>query len=310
MGILAQHRRDSMILVIGEILYDLFPSYKRIGGAPFNFAFHLKKLGFDVRFVSRIGRDDLGKSILDFISSHGFDPADIQMDDRFPTGRVEVTMAENGSHSFSIIENTSYDHIQFDDRLKQICASQPKMVYYGTLIQRTHNGFSQVRALLDGLPPGTRKFCDVNLRPKCWTRDVVDQSIAGANILKLSHEELDVLVPDTSRSIEKRATALLTSPGPEQIILTRGKKGSIWVSAKGVIHARSDENRAIKIADTVGAGDAYAAMAAGAGLCGLGDSQAMAMAHEFAAKVCEIQGALPRDSAAYTHFLSRLSHDQ
>jgi len=299
-----------MILVIGEILYDLFPSYKRIGGAPFNFAFHLKKLGFDVRFVSRVGKDDLGRGILNFIVSHGFDPSDIQRDDTAPTGQVVVAMAGDGSHSFSIIENTAYDRIEFDGRLRKHCASMPELFYFGTLTQRTPQGHNLIQTVLDDLPPGTRKFCDINLRPGCWTRPVVDTSMGSADILKLSHEELDVLNPDTSFPLEDRAGALITEPGPKRVILTRGEKGSIWVSAQGTVHSAQGERRPLKLADTVGAGDAYAAMAAAAQLSGLGDEQAMALAHEFATGICEIQGALPLDQNFYTPFLPRLYHDK
>ncbi len=298
-----------MILVIGEILFDLFPTYKRIGGAPFNFAFHLKQLGFDVRFVSGVGRDDLGRQILDFITQHGFNPTDIQINETLPTGRVLINMAEDGSHSFSIIENTAYDQMELKGWLKDLCNSRPEMVYFGTLTQRTLPGQSMIKAVLDRLPPDTQKFCDINLRPGCWTLPVVDQSVANADILKLSHEELDVLVPDKNHSLEARCATLLKKPGPKQIILTRGEKGSIWVSSKGIIHARTDENKSLKIADTVGAGDAYAAMAAAAQLSGIGDEQAMTMAHEFAAGICEIQGAIPQDSAFYTPFLTRFHHD-
>lgn len=299
-----------MILVIGEILYDLFPSYKRIGGAPFNFAFHLKQLGFDVRFVSRVGSDDLGMEILDFITAHGFDPSDLQKDETFPTGRVEVHMAGDGSHSFSIVKHTAYDHIEFDEGLKGLCKSGPTLFYYGTLAQRTPMGHSLVKTVLENLPPPALTFCDINLRPECWTRAVVDQSMTAADILKLSHEELDILVPDKEGALEDRAASLLSPQGPSRIILTRGKKGSLWVSGQGAVHSGPDQNPHLKISDTVGAGDAYAAMAAAAHLSGIEDDRAMAMAHEFAAGICQIKGALPPDRTFYSPFIPKLNHDK
>ncbi len=302
---MGKHTNRNMILVIGEILYDLFPSYKRIGGAPFNFAFHLKKLGFDVRFVSRVGRDDLGRGILAFIQSHGFDPADIQRDDNFPTGQVDVTMAKDGSHSFSIIKDTAYDHIEYDGRLKKLCRSAPQLAYFGTLVQRTADGHKMVRTVLDSLPPDTQKFCDINLRPGCWTRAVLNQSMARADILKLSQEELDVLIPDKALSLEHRAAALLNAPGPALIILTRGKKGGLWASSRGSIDTPQIQSQVLNpvdTVDTVGAGDAYAAMAAAARLSGLSDRKAMVLAHEFAAGICNIKGALPRDPSFYSGF--------
>ena len=85
-----------MILVIGEILFDTFPDYRRIGGAPFNFAFHLKKLGFPVEFVSRVGRDARGDEILHFLEQHGFDTGYIQVDPILPTGRVDIIPKKKG----------------------------------------------------------------------------------------------------------------------------------------------------------------------------------------------------------------------
>jgi len=86
-----------VILVIGEILFDEFPSYRRLGGAPFNFAYHLKNFGFDVRFISRIGRDDAGREILHKLELAGFDPDDIQVDEVHPTGSVNVQLDRNSA---------------------------------------------------------------------------------------------------------------------------------------------------------------------------------------------------------------------
>lgn len=300
-----------MILVIGEILYDLFPSYKRIGGAPFNFAFHLKQLGFEVRFVSRVGMDELGNEILAFLSGHGFDPNDIQVDTDRPTGRVEVTMTQNGSHSFNILENMAYDRLEYSGRLAELCLSKPRAAYFGTLAQRAEHGRNTVMKMISTLPPATLKFCDINLRPGCWIPSIVNESMAAANIVKLSHEELDTLMPDTKMPMEKRATALLHRSGLKRIMVTLGDRGSFWATTRqGIIRSPEQTDSPIpspiKIADTVGAGDAYAAMAAAALLLRIPDAQAMAAAHEFASAICGIKGALPPDPSFYTPFLSIL----
>ena len=102
-----------MILVIGEILFDVFPNYRRLGGAPFNFAYHLKNFGFDVRFISRIGMDDAGKEILHRLELARFDPDDIQIDDVHPTGSVNVQLDKSGAPKFDIISDVAYDYIEF-----------------------------------------------------------------------------------------------------------------------------------------------------------------------------------------------------
>ncbi len=110
---------------------------------------------------------------------------------------------------------------------------------------------------------------------------MIDQTITRTDILKLSHEELDVLVPlvpDKILSMQDRAARLLGSPGPDLIILTRGEKPSIWVSHQGTIHPPVYESRPLIMADTVGAGDAYAAMAAAARLSNIPNTRAMGLA--------------------------------
>ena len=305
-----------MILVLGEILFDLFPAYKRIGGAPFNFAFHLKHLGFDVRFISRVGNDDLGNEILAFLDSLGFDKGDIQTDPVHATGTVTVSMAKdcsNGSgesHSFSIVKDAAYDHIRFDKNLRDLCVSDPELIYFGTLIQRTPSGRDLIRNCLTSAGSASCKFCDINLRPDCYTRQVVDEAVAAADILKLSHEELDVLAPDLNASLESRAASLITETGPDLIILTRGKYGSLWATRQHVLVHPVPNDTDIIIADTVGAGDAYAAMSAADRMAGLEDQKTMALAQDFASRICGIKGALPQNQSFYRQFLSRLSHER
>ena len=126
-----------MILSIGEILVDIFPNYERIGGAPFNFAYHMKKFGFPTRFISRIGCDETGENINRFISESGFDKKDIQLDADHPTGRVQVQLNEKGIPDFEILKDVAYDHISFDTVINNCKENPPEFVYFGSLIQRT-----------------------------------------------------------------------------------------------------------------------------------------------------------------------------
>ncbi|MCG8636414.1 MAG: PfkB family carbohydrate kinase [Desulfobacterales bacterium] len=300
-----------MILVLGEILFDLFPAYKRIGGAPFNFAFHLKHLGFNVRFISRVGDDDLGNEILAFLNTHEFNTEDIQTDPVHPTGTVTVAPdGSGGSHSFCIAKGTAYDHIQFDQSLRDLCTSTPALVYFGTLIQRTRNGRDLIRNCLASAGPASCIFCDLNLRPECYTPESVNKTVAAADILKLSQEELDVVAPDLKIPLKSRAAGLITETGPDLVILTRGEQGSIWATRRHIREHPVPDDSEVDIADTVGAGDAYAAMSAAGRMAGLSDQKTMGLAREFAGRICGIKGALPPDPSFYTEFLSRLSHEK
>jgi fructokinase len=125
-----------VILVIGEILFDLFPNYNRLGGAPFNFAYHLKKFGFDVRFVSKIGMDDAGKEILHKLKLARFNLDDIQIDEVHPTGSVNVQLDESGTPQFDIIPEVAYDYIEFIPEYHLNLINAAQIIYFGSLTQR------------------------------------------------------------------------------------------------------------------------------------------------------------------------------
>ncbi len=296
-----------MIFVTGEILFDLFNDRRRLGGAPFNFAFHMKKLGCDVRFVSRVGNDDLGKEILTFLSSHQFDTADIQIDADLPTGTVQVDVTENG-HDFTITENTAWDRIEFDHRVQSLLAQGPELVYFGSLVQRTEPGQALIQRILDRKPAGTRVFCDINLRPASYRAAVIRTCLSGADILKLNQEELWEAAGDTGISRdageETAARRLITEYGIRRIILTRGPDGSTWITRDTVLQCPAVPVKQIR--DTVGAGDAYAAMSAAGMLKNLPPETCMDLASEFAAHICTLEGALPKDDHIYREFKQRM----
>jgi fructokinase len=296
-----------MILVTGEILFDLFKDRRRMGGAPFNFAFHLKKLGFDVRFISRVGNDDLGKEILDFLSSHQFNTTDIQIDPVLPTGTVQVDVSEN-SHTFTIIKNTAWDRIDFNPQMASLMAQGPELFYFGSLVQRTETGRALIQRILERKVLGTRVFCDINLRPASYNAAVIQTCLSGADILKLNKEELKAAAGDTVGSeatAGEAARGLMREHRINRIILTLGPDGSSWFTQDTVHHRPAAPVPEIK--DTVGAGDAYAAMSAAGLLKNLPPAVCMELASEFAAHICTLEGALPRDDHIYREFNQRMN---
>lgn len=297
-----------MILVLGEILFDVFPDSKMLGGAPFNFAYHLKMLGFDVRFVSRVGRDDLGEEILGFLKTNGFDTADIQQDSNFPTGTVTVSRFPDGGHTFSIAEDTAYDHMVYSDRLKALAKSDWRLFYTGTLIQRNRNNADLVQKILVNKPPGARFFCDVNLRPGCYTPQTIQTNLDQADILKINEEEAVEITRAGAGDVrlEKNIKRLMETYVIDQVILTKGGRGSQWFDGRKTFNSPvPGKIRAVK--DTVGAGDAYAAMAAAGLLKGFSPQNIIPVAHEFAGMICRIKGAVPGDTELYRGFIRRLN---
>lgn len=288
-----------MVLVIGEILFDVFPDYRRIGGAPFNFAFHLHHLGEPVRFVSRIGMDAPGREVLAFVEGCGLNTEDLQLDPEHPTGQVQVSLDKAAVPTFDILPDMAYDHIQIDDRLQNLLATPLRLIYFGTLAQRTPQGFRTLQALLSRRHPETRTFCDINLRPDSYNDQVIRASLRQADVLKLSSEELQMLRGIVGGPAEERALVdrLRSEFDIAVVVLTHGAAGSAWHSREGSCHLAPPPLAAV--ADTVGAGDAHAAMTAVGYLRQWPPAKTLAAANRLAAAVCTIQGALPESDAFY-----------
>jgi fructokinase len=173
-----------VILVIGEILFDVFPNYRRLGGAPFNFAYHLKNFGFEVRFVSKIGMDDAGKEILHKLELARFNLDDLQVDEDHSTGSVNVQLDESGTPQFDIISDVAYDYIEFIPECHSNLIDAAKMIYFGSLIQRSEAGYKNLQTFLTRNSPETLNFYDINLRPDCYNNAIVEKSLQKTDILK------------------------------------------------------------------------------------------------------------------------------
>ncbi len=296
-----------MILTVGEILFDIFPDEKKLGGAPFNFTFHLKKLGFNVRFVSRVGNDEPGKKILAFLDSHGFDIQDIQVDPDHPTGQVLVEMDADNNHSFQIVKPVAYDYLEYDAHLNDLAKQDHRLIYYGSLIQRTLKGAQTVQTLLSEKSDSAQAFCDINLRPDCWTPESIETCLKQADLLKLNHEELTVIAPSSLTAAKHADIAdyLMKQYHLKAILLTLGGNGSVWFAQNQQIKSLPP-NRSLVIKDTVGAGDAYAAMAMAAFLHGRDTQKALDLAQDFAGSICQINGALPETDEFYQPYIQAL----
>jgi fructokinase len=291
-----------MILVLGEILFDVYEDHKRIGGAPFNFACHLRRLGFPVRLITRIGNDAYGREIADILHGLGFDPNDLQVDDAHATGVVQVVLDSGGVPRFDIRPDAAYDYLDLKLDLDRVSApdrAQIDLVYFGTLIQRTARGFERTREFLAQAGPGTLRFCDLNLRPPYIFPEVVAASLRLADILKLNRDEFEYVLAQCAKEgapIEAEAW-LMRHFGIDTLALTDGARGSRVFRDDQVVTAPSPQTAVV--VDTVGAGDAYAAILAAGILKGLPMARTVALAGEFAARVCAISGAIPDDMSLY-----------
>jgi fructokinase len=295
-----------VILVIGEVLLDIFPKSERLGGAPFNFAYHLKQFGFPVRFISRIGIDDNGRKILDRIKEAGFDPGDIQLDDVHPTGTVQVQLDNNGVPKFDIIPNVAYDYIEFKPEAYGEHLQSAELVYFGTLVQRTDQGFKQIQRLLHRKQSDAMSFYDINLRHDCYSDEVVEASLHETDILKLNADELRECKRITGNDQDDPTFILhiMTEYSLDTVALTKGDDGSELYTTEG--SSRAVPEPVESMVDTVGAGDAYAAMLAAGILKKWSPQKTLAMAATFASRICSIEGAIPESEEFYELILKQM----
>ncbi len=246
------------VLAIGELLWDLLPSGKALGGAPANCCFRLSQLGVRARMATRIGRDSLGEELASTLAHRGFDLSLVQRDPSLPTGTVDVRLSADGTPDFTINTGVAYDALEASPEL--LCATEESaLLCFGTLIQRTRPAQAAVLTLLKAAPQAIR-FLDINLRKDCYSRDTIGASLEHATILKLNSGEVDTVARllglDASTERE-RVTELLNLFELECVLVTRGAHGVF------ALHRSGEEVElpgiSVTVADTVGSGDSFSA---------------------------------------------------
>ena len=176
------------ILAYGELLWDLLPAGKALGGATTNFIFRINQFGDNGFLISRIGDDENGREVIDKLVELGLATHHIQTDPKLPTGTVPVILNTQGIPDFTIIQNVAYDHIVLTGDMLHL-ASMSDCIYFGTLSQRMEQSKNTLCTLLQKTPEAV-KFLDINLRKDCYSTQTITESLEFANILKINDEEL------------------------------------------------------------------------------------------------------------------------
>jgi fructokinase len=293
-----------LIISIGEILYDIFPGYKRIGGAPFNFSYHLLKLGMPVYLLSKIGTDEPGRDILNLLELNGFDTRHIQQTSLYNTGQVMVTFDTKGNPSFDILKDQAYDYIDFDSGIMSTLGQKPDLIYFGTLAQRTEKGHKAIQRILSARSQGTHCLYDINLRPDCFHEKIIRASLRQSDVVKMNIEELFLIksLLDLSNSNNTAVEYLMDHYEIKMISLTKGKDGSELFTPSGSHQLKKDP---IEVTgDSVGAGDAYASILALGYLNNWPPDQILERATDLAERVCTLKGAIPKATAFYDGIIS------
>lgn len=274
---------------IGEILWDMLPQGKQLGGAPANFAYHVCRLGGNGWAVSAISDDPLGNEIKEVLSLKNLHTSLAEVN--APTGTVQVSLDAAGVPSYDITENVAWDMIPFTPELEAM-AKETEAVCFGTLAQRNPVSRSTIMQFISAMPSDSLKVYDINLRQHYFTEEIIRSSLEISDILKINDEELETVsgIFSLEGSEQERCRTLMEMFSLRLVILTKGGKGSEVITGTGVHSVIPPK---IEVADTVGAGDAFTAAFIVSYLRGDSVEEAHAKAGEVSAYVCTKSGAMP-----------------
>jgi fructokinase len=284
-------KSEIRIVSIGEVLWDLFPDGARLGGAPANFACHCQSLGARVSLVSAVGRDALGDEAWRRLSERGVDVSCVRRLEDRPTGTVEVDVDPWGKPVFRIREGVAWDALDAGTEAKGLVQAA-QAVCFGTLAQRTETGRRAVHELVATASEGALRVCDINLRKPFVSADVIRESLGMADVLKLNEDELPELAAQfgLEGTAEDQVRVLAERFGLRVVVLTLGELGSCLLREG---EWSREPARAVRVVDTVGAGDAFTAVLVMGLLKGWPTPRLLQCATEVAAYVCTQAGATP-----------------
>jgi len=291
------------ITSIGEILFDMYPNHKRLGGAPLNFIYHVKKLTDSGNIISRVGKDVLGNKVINDLNHAGISTDFIQHDTLHPTGIAKVGVDENGIPDFKIDIERAFDFIELTEENENLINTETDCLYFGTLAQRSEVSRQTIRGFYSR---GLKYFADINLRQNFYDEDILKTTLEAADFIKTNYDEMHVLNDIFIRSeysTEKVALELMEKFNLNMVAVTRGKDGaSIFENGKKFNHT----NVETKVIDTTGAGDAFAAMLCIGYLYGFEIPYINKLANDFAYDICQYEGALPKNDRVYETYREQL----
>ena len=282
---------QNLIVGLGEILWDMFPSGKVIGGAPANFAYHVRELGESSVVVSSVGNDELGREIISGLENNDMSTDFLYIDKNHPTGVVFAEINKEGKPSYLIQERVAWDYIPTSKLLREL-AFKSAAVCFGTAAQRSQLSRMTIQTFVGLMEQDSIRVFDINLRQNFYSQDVIETSLSLANVLKLNVNELSVVkkLLRLNGDEKKILNELSRKYSLNLIALTRGREGSIlFTEGKTSNH----EGHKINVEDTVGAGDAFVAGLVTGMLRGYELDDLHNKANRVASYICSKHGATP-----------------
>jgi len=278
------------VIAVGEIVWDMLPAGKQLGGAPLNFAFFSKELGAEAYAVSAIGNDVLGDETLAVASATGVN-LDYLQRNNLPTSRVLISLDDEGVPQYEIVENVAWDALECPQMILDL-VKDASVMCWGSLAQRSVTSRQSVLAMLSAAPKECVKVFDINIRQHYYSREVIETSLGYADILKLNEDELPLVASILGLSGPEHdiVSQLIEKYALKYLVYTHGADFSEVYSATGEYsHVPTPK---VKVVDTVGAGDSFTAVFVTSILQGLSMAESHARAVEVSAYVCTQNGAI------------------
>lgn len=278
------------VIAVGEIVWDMLPAGKQLGGAPLNFAFFSKELGAEAYAVSAIGNDVLGDETLAVASATGVN-LDYLQRNNLPTSRVLISLDDEGVPQYEIVENVAWDALECPQMILDL-VKDASVMCWGSLAQRSVTSRQSVLAMLSAAPKECVKVFDINIRQHYYSREVIETSLGYADILKLNEDELPLVASLLGLSRQERdiVRQLIEKYALKYLVYTHGADFSEVFSATGEYsHVPTPK---VRVVDTVGAGDSFTAVFVTSILQGLSMAESHARAVEVSAYVCTQNGAI------------------
>lgn len=278
------------IVCFGEVLWDVFPTHKKIGGAPLNVALRLQSLDNNVSIISRIGDDKKGVKIKEYIVAQGVNAEHLQVDEKLKTGKVKVMLNQKGSASYNIMFPRAWDAIQLNESNKKVTEKADAFIY-GSLAARDDTSRDTLYALLK---LAKYKIFDVNLREPYYTTDVLSDLMEAADFIKFNDDEIFEIgeqLKSKTHGLEQNIKFIAEHTNTKTICVTKGRHGAILYYNDTYYY---NSGYQIEVVDTVGAGDSFLATLISKLLKGDNPQEAIDFACAIGALVAGSEGANPK----------------
>jgi fructokinase len=274
----------------GEVLWDVFPSHKKIGGAPLNVALRMKSFGAESTIISKVGTDVDGKEIISFLTENGINTGILQISEEYKTGVVNVMINEKGNASYDILYPSAWDKIVMTENIIEKVGVADVFIF-GSLICRDEESRSTLNALLE---IAKYKVFDANLRAPYYTTDVLIELMMKSDFIKLNDEELYEIsrkLNSPYNSFEQNIKFIADKTNTKQVCVTKGPFGAVLYYNEKFYY---NSGYFIKVVDTVGAGDSFLASLIVRLLQGKSPQKSLNYACAIGALVAGEEGANPK----------------